>query len=330
MRVAVALLTILATSLPAVAKDEPAPAPKGVVKVTRDLSRLAVGKYRMIQTWDSKGSETEEGTPGKIRPKKTLASSNRLTFAVEIAPATAPGTGKDLTVLAKRLEFRIGDGGENFAYDSDGPAAKQSDILVRQFHYLVGAKSRVGLEAFSDGEGFAGFDGAWDLFAKEQPDMERAAKSNRANFGDARLDRMFTQGVTVLFGADAGRAKGRTRELRVGEEFTTELEEPGIFMKPTVVEHACKVVSAAAGVVVVRVEWKINGFDPQTEGGGLSMRGGDIHGVSQMTFLAEGGLLTHLEETVERTDQAAPGSRAGVMQWTRQQTQKVTFSLVRE
>jgi hypothetical protein len=80
----------------------------------------------------------------------------------------------------------------------------------------------------------------------------------------------------------------------------------------------------------VRVEWKINGFDPQTEGGGLSMRGGDIHGVSQMTFLAESGLLTQLDETVERTDQSAPGPRAGVMQWTRRVTQKVAFSLVKE
>ena len=116
------------------------------------------------------------------------------------------------------------------------------------------------------------------------------------------------------------------RELRAGEEFTVKLEKPGISMKPTAVDHACKVVSAEGGLVVLSVEWKINGFDPKMEAGALVMRGGDIHGVSRMTFLAEGGLLTRLEETVERTDQTAQGTT----QWTRTATERKVFSLVKE
>jgi hypothetical protein len=156
--------------------------------------------------------------------------------------------------------------------------------------------------------------------------MSRAAAANLQNYGDARFDRMFTQGLDVLFGADAGRAKGKSRELRAGEEFTVTLEKPGIFMKPTSVEHACRVVSTDGVSVVVTVEWKINGFDPETEGGALRMRGADVHGVARMTFLAKGGLLTRLEETVERTDQRSDG----VVQWTRKVTAKREFSLVKE
>ena len=60
------------------------------------------------------------------------------------------------------------------------------------------------------------------------------------------------------------------------------------------------------------------------------MCGGDIHGVATLTFLPQGGLLTRLEETVERTDQSAPGRDPGVIQWTLESTERRMFSLVKE
>ena len=317
MRVAVAVLMFLGTGVRAWAKDDAAPPPKPALRVTRDLALLNAGKYRMVQSYDMKGTETEEG---RGTPKqKAVATSNRLTFAVEIgqtAAAAGVPKGKEVSVLVKRVEIRSVDGEKYLAYDSDGPAAKQAEILQQQFHYLVGKRARVGAAAFSEGKGFSGLNAGWDELVKEHPDMGRHAQANRQNYGDARLDRMFLEGLDILYGPTAGRAKGGVRELRAGEEFTAQVEKPGIVMKPTVVDHACQVVSAEFGLVVLSVDWKINGFAPPPEDGTVSIQGGDIHGTSRMTFIAQGGLLTHLEETVERTDQMAPGP-AGAAQWTR-------------
>jgi hypothetical protein len=89
------------------------------------------------------------------------------------------------------------------------------------------------------------------------------------------------------------------------------------------------VLSAAGGTVVLSVGGRST-VRPSTDGGGLVVRGADIHGIAELTFLAQGGLCTRFEETVERTDQTAPGRRRGVAQWTRKVTAKREFSLVKE
>lgn len=322
--------TPLALAASAWAKD-PAPTPaKPATAIVRDLTALPTGTYRMIQAWDSKGTETSEHGAGEKADTKAIASSNRFTFTVGVKDTgTSPST-REIGVVVKRIEMKTDDVTDApLAYDSAGPAEKQSDLLYTQFHALVGASARVGAAAFSDGEGFRGFDAVWKTFAEAHPEMSRAARANLGNYGDARLDRMFAQGLDALFGAEAGRAKGRSREVRVGDEFTSSVERAGIAMKPTTVDLECKVISIARGEVVVRSEWKINGLDPTTDGGGLSVRGADVHGVATLTFLAPSGLLTRLEETLERTDQVAPGSR-GVTQWTRRVTEHRTFSFVKE
>ncbi len=322
---------MLGLSVGAFAQDDPAPPAKPAVRVTRDLTLLAAGKYRMVQSWSETGTETDELEGGKPPRVKEIPASNRFTFAVEIGPPTGEPTGPKLvSVLVKRVEMRTILSDEDVSYDSDGPPAKQSEPLVRQFAGLVGKSTRAGAAAFSDGEGFSGLDAMWEAYGKAHPEMSRAAEANLKNYGDARFDRMFTLGLDLLFGPEAGRAKGQVRELRVGEEFTVDAEKPGIAMKPTMVPHACKVLSAAGGTVVLSVGWKINGFDPSTDGGGLVVRGADIHGIAELTFLAQGGLCTRFEETVERTDQTAPGRRRGVAQWTRKVTAKREFSLVKE
>jgi hypothetical protein len=154
---------------------------------------------------------------------------------------------------------------------------------------------------------------------------------NRENYGDARLDRMFAQGLDVLFGVYAGRAKGKSRELREGDALLVTLEEAGIFGKPKPVEHKCKVLTATPEEVVLHLEWRIHGFDPQLENGEIvTMRGGDIRGARRITFLPRGGLVTRLEETIERTDQSVPGPKPGVVQWTREAKERKVFTLVNE
>jgi hypothetical protein len=294
----------------------------------RDLTLVPAGKYAMVQGWEQRGEETSERRGAE--PEQTAVSaSNRFTFSVEVGPRDRRRpTEKDLVVSVKRVEVRTDDASAPLAYDSAGPAAKQSEVLHRQFRYLVGGVARVGAAAFSDGEGFRGLGEVWDRFAEEHPEMSRAAEANRANYGDTRLDRMFAEGLDLLFGADAGRAKGSVRDLRRGEEFTTTATRPGIFMRPTPVEHACKVVSVGR-TVVLQVEWRINGHEPQVERGAVSVRGGDIVGVATLTFLADSGLLVGLDERTERTDQVAPGPRPGIVQWTRRVVEKRTFSLTK-
>jgi hypothetical protein len=196
---------------------------------------------------------------------------------------------------------------------------------------MLGATARVDAAAFDDGRGFAGIDPVWDKFAKENPDIEPfVVKTNRQNYGDARLDRMFLQGLDVLFGSSVG-ANGKSRQLRAGDELKLTLEEAGFLQRPKAVEHACKVVSVTPDQVVVRMTWKLNGFAPQIENGKLAMMvGGDIQGTRTITFIPRGGLVTRLEETIERTVQSAPGFQPGVAQWTREATDRKVFSLVLE
>ena len=329
MRVVGLLLAIVAHAAPAWAEDEAKKGEPAPVEVVRDLTLLPPGRYRMVQTWEQRGEETSERR-GQEPETKAVEASNRFTFAVEVAPSKADrARAEEIRVTVKRVEIRTSDVPPPGSYDSAGPPAKQAEILHRQFHGLVGGTSRVGAGAFSDGEGFSGLGAVWDRFAEDHPDLTHMADANRRNYGDPRLDRMFAHGLDVLYGPDAGRAKGRARALRRGEAFTVVAEKPGIGMKPTAVEHACTVTTTGREVVV-RAEWKINGFDPQTDGGGLVVRGGDIRGVATLTFLARGGLLTRREETVERTDQVAPGPAPGVSQWTRRVTEKSTFSLVKQ
>ncbi len=333
MRVAVLLLAILAMGAGAFAKDDKPPAQKPAVAVVRDVALLAAAKYRMVQAWESRWTETSEFGPGGVAPEtKASSGSNRLTFSVVVGPAAGASDGaKEIAVTVVRVEMKTDEDGKALAYDSKGPVEKQAETLHRQFHYLLGRTARVSAAAFSDGQGFSGLDAAWDQFAQEHPDMGRHAQVNRQNYGDARLDRMFLQGLDVLFGADAGRAKGKTREFRAGEEFAVTLERPGIWMKPTPVENRCKVLSAGPGEVSLNVEWHVNGLKPEVqESGAFNVRGGDVRLVSTMTFLAQGGLLTRLVETVERTDQTAPGPKPGVVQWTRKATDRKEFTLARE
>jgi hypothetical protein len=309
-----------------VGEKEPGPAAaKPEIEVVRDLTLLAPGRYWMVQAWEMTGKETNQKSVGAGSKTQALAGSNRFSFAVQVKPES-----KEIVAVVKRVEVQVDQGGEALVYDSDKPVAQQSPIFERQFHHLTGRTARTAAAAFSDGRGFVGLDAAWDQFGKENPDLFEVAVMNQANYGDARLDRMFTRGLDLLYGADAGRAKGLIRKLREGDEFRAVLEREGIGMQPTVVQHVCKVLSAESDEVVVRVEWKINGSDPKLEAGHVVTHGGDIHGVSMLTFLPRGGLLIRIEETIERTDQRAPGRRPGESQWTMRSTEKRSFSLVKD
>ncbi len=325
MRVLGSWLLLVALCSGVYAKDEPLQP----VRVVRDLTLLSAGRYRMVQSWDLAAKVTEE-RKGAGPVESTSTASNRLTFAVTVQAPAASASDKVLTVQVKQLEMSTAEGDKKGSYDSAGPVDKQTEILVRQFQDLLDKTTHVGARAFADGTGFAGLNEVWTKQAEAHPDLARMAHVNLPNYGDARVDRMFLQGLDVLYGPEAGRAKEKVRELRTGEEFKVTLDKPGIFMKPTAVEHACKVVSASAESVVLQVTWKINGFEPEMKDRVLHARGGDIQGEQTLTFRTRGGVLMQMKETVQRTDQSAPGGSSGVTQWTRTATEKKEFSITSE
>jgi hypothetical protein len=324
MRVALALLAGLAAATPA--KDAP------VVTVVRNLMLLPPGKHRLEQSFEEKSSTTDQFEDGKSQTSPA-EFFHRFTYAVELIGPPRSTTTKEIVASVERVQVKVRGPGFSHDYDSADPLRTQGRARAysRQFRYLVGATARVDVAAFADGTGFAGIDATWDRFDRENPQYRaEILKMNRDNYGDARLDRMFTQELDVLFGPNAGRAKGKSRQVRAGEEFKVTLSEAGIRQKPTPVEHACKVLSATPEKVVVQLTWKINGFDPQLAGGKLvMMAGADVRGTRTITFVPRGGLVTRVEETIVRTDQVAPGLDTAV-QSTNELTQHKVFSVVKQ
>jgi hypothetical protein len=308
----------------ALAQDEPGQddTARPAVKLVRDLTRLPPGKYEMVQSYDQKTSVKLQRPHAGGDQESESRLSNTFTFDVEVAPASAEHP-KSVAVTVRRVQIRV-EGAEDHEYDSDGPPDDQSGIIRTQFRHLVRRTARVELAEFGKGKGFTGLDAAWADYLKENPDRERGAEINRKNYGDGRLDRMFLQGLDILFGAEAGRAHGRERELKAGQEFEVTLEEPGIGFEPTPLAHACKVESVRGGQVVIAVTWKENGLRPRaTEGGGVIVRGGDMKCATTLTFRLDCGLLVGLEERIERTDQVSNGVDTRTEH--RVETRKFTF-----
>jgi hypothetical protein len=324
MHVASALLVWFAAATPAQAKDAP------VVTVVRNLTLLPPGKYRVEQSFEEKSRITDQYEDGKSQTSPA-ESFNRFTYAVELIGPPGSATTKEIVASVERVQVKIRGPGFSHDYDSADPLRTEGRAYSRQFRYLVGATARVDAAAFADGTGFAGIDATWDRFDQENPQYRaEILKMNRDNYGDARLDRMFTQELDVLFGPNAGRAKDKSRQLRAGDQPKVTLNEAGIRQKPTPVEHARKVLSATPEKVVVQLTWKINGFDPQIEGGNLvMMAGAEVRGTRTITYVPRGGLVTRVEETITRTDQVAPGLDS-VVQVTSKLTQHTVFSMLKQ
>ena len=319
------LLLILLARLAAgqeVGREEK-PDAKPAVRLVRDLTRLPPGNYEMVQTYDLKRSETLE-RPG-AEPKKTeTRTSNTFTFAVVVERAShdAPPAA---VVTVRRVQIRV-EGKQNHTYDSDGPAQEQSELLRTQFRHLVGRIARVDLAAFGRGKGFAGLDAGWTDYLKEYPDRSRWAEANRKNYGDGRLDRMFVQGLDLLFGPEAGRADNRTLELKRGQIFQVTLEEPGIGFEPTPIVHECRVQSVADGTVAITMAWKENGLRPVVDKNGAPIvRGGDIKCSATLTFRLDAGLLVGLKQEMQRTDQVAHGIPPVQRTVSRTESKEFTF-----
>jgi hypothetical protein len=323
MHFALALLAWLAAATPAQAKGAP------VVTVVRDLTLLPPAKYRVEQSSEEKSSSTEQYEDGKSRTSPA-ESFNRLTYAVELVGPPGSATTKQIVASVERVQVKMRGPGFSHDYDSADPLRPEGQGYARQFRYLVGGTGRVDAAAFADGAGFAGIDTTWDRFDQENRRYRaEILKLNRDNYGDARVDRMFTQELDVLFGPNAGRAKGKSQQVRAGDQMKVTLTEAGIRHKPTPVEHAYKVLSATADEVVVQLTWKLSGFDPHIEVGEVVMSArADVRGTRTITFVPRGGLVTRVEETIERVDQVAPGLDP-VVQFTSKVTQHTLFSMTR-
>jgi hypothetical protein len=287
----------------------------------RDLTKLPPGAYEIVQAYDLRSSETveEKGVKGEAKESRT---SHTFTFdlAVEGKPPVA-------VVTVRRVEIRIEQEGKTYAYDSDGPAADQAELIREQFRHLVGRKAKVDLAEFGKGKGFSGLDAAWADYLKENPGKAGWAEANRNNYGDGRIDRLFTRGLDVLFGPDAGRAHGRSVELRPGQTFEVTLKEPGIGFEPTALAHACTVRSAEGGNVVVEVRWHENGVRPKVdESGAVIARGGDMKSTETLTFRVDGGFLVAYVQDLERADQV------GSIDWqkTRRSTERIELAFRRK
>jgi hypothetical protein len=321
-------LVLLAVLVPLTAVRGEDEAPAGS-ELHRDLTRFPPGSCEMVQAWDQTISETVER--GEEPEKRESRSWNRFTFDVELAPAKDdPETSAGVKVTWRRVQIGI-EGEKDHLYDSDGKPEEQSPVLMSQFRHVAGREAEVNLSAFGGGEGFRGLDAAWDEYAEANPDRERVADMNRENYGDARLDRMFTQGLDLLFGPDAGRAKGRARTLTAGETFSVFLVVPGIGGEDTEVEHTCEVRSVEGGEAVLAVTWALNGLKPTaTEDGVITTRGLDLKGSAELTFHLASGLLTSLRQDLKRTDQVARGGLGvGMIQKTRRIHEVKEFDLSR-
>ena len=296
------LLTVLVAA-PVWADEERAePAEPESATVTRRLSEFPAGHYVMVQAFDEKVRHTLE-TGGQDMKEQKSRIWNRLTFDLEVTKVKKEGALRtEAHVTVRRVQFGI-EGKQDLAYDSDGEPDQQAEVLRRQFRYLVGGQASVDLAAFDEGAGFTGMNAVWDAFLEDHPQSVRMAESNRKNFGDSRFDRMFERGLPLLFGPEAGRAAGRTRELTKGENFDWELEVLGIGREKAMSKHTVEVVSIGKGYAELVATWAENGFNPKTDGGAVLMRGGDLKGRYELRVHLASGLPVSLTITEQRMDQ---------------------------
>lgn len=322
MRKLLALLVFAAVATAAPGGEEEPAAPEAVT-LTRNLAAFPPGSYVMVQAFDEKVRYTLEA-PRQEMQEKEKRTKSRFTFDLQIVASTeGETTRKEARVVVRRVQMDI-EGEKDYAYDSNGKPEDQSEGLMKQFRYLVGAKATLDLSSFGEGGGFEGLNAVWDLFGKENPTFSKAAASNRRNFGDTRLDRMFARGLPLLFGPDAGRAAGRNRKLKAGETYRVGLEILGIGRETAVSEHSVTVETVEDGHVTLKVSWAENGHNPKTDGGVVLSRGGDIKGDSNLTFHLASGLLVGLRETEKRTDQTCG---MDMVQRTRYATTVSEFSI---
>ena len=268
------------------------------VRLTRDLTKFPAGSYEIVQTYDLQTRSTLE-EPGKELVKEGPQHVwNTLTYDLVVKPPLA-------VVTVRRIQIRV-KGKQTLDYDSTKPVDEKSEYIREQFRRLVGRSTRVDLAAYGRGASFKGLDPAFEEYLKANPDRAKWAEANRRNYGDARIDRLFARGLDVLFGADAGRASGKTRALTLGQAFEVKLERPGIGWVLFTPPHSCRVRSIEGGRVVVDVTWKENGVKPKVEKDGtMVVRGGDIVSKTALTYHAASGLLVGMEEEIKRTDQVA-------------------------
>lgn len=319
------LLLFVSLSLPGPAlAEEAAPAAPAAppVRVVRDLAKLPAGEYEIVQTWRSESSRRKDYVEPPEEPKKS-SNENRLLFDLSVPAAVEPGQPRIATVKVRSVRIQVVDERE-YSFDSDSEDDSGAGTLARQFRTIVGRVARVDLAALDGGTGFEGLGAAWDGFAKENPDLAKAAASNRENFGDPRLDRIFSLGVDVLF-RPVGRPPRTARDLAVGEEFEFTRDEPGIGYEAKAIVHPARVVSAADGRVVVEARWHENGLAPEEGAEVLTIRGGDMKGRETLTFLAGSGLVVESVSEVVRTDQVARGMPP--VQWTTHTTQRSTLTI---
>ncbi len=304
MRSLTFILLLALVLTPVAADDESVPVDAAAAVLDRDLTAFPCGKYVMVQAYDQRRRDTVEAPSLEEKKEQKSRIWNRFTFDLDVVEARNGDTvQKEAHVTVRRIQIGI-EGKKDHLFDSDGDSGEQSELLERQFRCFVGGKASVDLASFGKGTGFAGFSEIWDKFAEENPTFSRAAAANRKNYGDTRLDRIFTQGLPILFGSDAGRAHGETRKLTVGESFDVEIEIPAIAFEPELVKHTAKVREVKDGSAVLIVTWALNGFRNKEKDGRMVMCGGDIEGSSEMTIHLASGLLTGLKEQVRQTDQS--------------------------
>jgi hypothetical protein len=321
VRSALAILILLVV-VPVIAEEAPPPS----ATLTRRLADFPVGSYVMVQAYEENVRHKLE-VRGEDRGEKKTRLWNRFTFDLEVV---MQGEGDSRRKMARVLVLRVQlglEGDHDLTYDSDGKPEEQSAALREQFGVLVGGQAELPLATFGEGKGFAGLSEVWDRYAENHPESPDIAAHNRKSYGDSRLDRMFARGVARLFGAEAGRAAGKTRELTVGETFEVEAEILGIGRERAMSKHTVEVAAIADGHADLVVTWAENGHNPKTDGGVILMRGGDIEGRAEMRFHLASGLLVGLKETEKRVDQTCG---MDMVQRTRYATNVHEFSIVRK
>ncbi len=301
-------------------REEQAPASGTLI---RRLAEFPEGRYVMVQSFDEEVRYTVEH-PRQETSERKSRTWNRLDYDLQVVVVGDGETSRrEARVVVRRVQIGL-QGKNNLTYDSDGDPAEQPEVLRKQFSYLIGGKAVVDLAAFDEGEGFSGLTSVWDTFFEEHPESSGMAEANRRNFGDSRIDRMFLRGLPTVFGPDAGRAAGLTRDLTVGETFETELEILGIGREMAMSTHSVEVTAIEDGHVNLTATWAENGHNPKTDGGVMLMRGGDIKGNRELKFHLASGMLVGLLETVKRTDQTCG---MDMIQRTRHATTVTGFSI---
>ncbi|MDQ7779274.1 MAG: hypothetical protein RDV41_06145 [Planctomycetota bacterium] len=305
--------------------QEPAPGAGAKVEFVRDLAQFPAGEYELVQTYDN---ENVADSNNEVVQKSTMTNSFAYGLNVSLEGEGATRCGR-IEATMKRVLVKVVEG-ETFSYDSDGKPEDQFPIFEKQFKYVIGLTSKAEIAVGTGLMPFKGIDAGWEKGAAENSDLKGVLTMNKQNYGDARLDRMFAQGLEYLFGpTDATAAAARrSRTLKVGDMWNVEKKGRGIRGAEVAVAHECKLEAVRDGYATVSVAWKINDMRTEMQDGNMVTCGVDETGRVEYVFHVASGLLTTMKGVIDRGDQAAgPDGSGGIVQNTLRSHEAQSFSI---